>query len=182
MGRPRGRHFDLGVWSCCIVRETQGRTASVPNRPASSRLLPSGSAGADGRGVRSACWCSAPRAGFRRAVPRRIDSSESSGRGRIRGTTRTDMVMDRPDRQRLIELLIDEVRCATNPSIEEGPLGALTRALVATALADHAGITERQGRTRSPRSARPIRPSPSSIACSTAWTRVPASRPSTTIL
>ncbi len=54
--------------------------------------------------------------------------------------------MDRPDRQRLIELLIDEVRRATKPSTDEVPLCALTRALVATALADHAGITERQGR------------------------------------
>jgi GAF domain-containing protein len=46
----------------------------------------------------------------------------------------------------LIEVLINEVRRATNPSTEEASLGALTQVLVATALADHAGITQRQGR------------------------------------
>jgi len=54
--------------------------------------------------------------------------------------------MDRTDPQRLIESLIEDVRRATNTSPDDGPLSALTRALVGTAMADHAGITERQGR------------------------------------
>ena len=131
MRRPRGRHFDLGVWSRCIVRATQGpyrKSARIGRHPAMGHPLMDRLARSP-RGTVSMLVLRT--SGRPSACPSATDRQlgfVQQGR-RVRVTTQTDVVMDRLDPLGSLTRTVARhtAKRSTPPSVKRTPMSSSSK-------------------------------------------------------